>query len=402
MTKFLYCAPPRYGHVVPMLAIVKEMIEQGAEITYFCTEQFAEAIQETGATFKPYKTTLIEDAHMQNIAELDFESSDPTVNESFYVLPQLIEVARAEKADCLIYDDFCLWGRILAQILRLPAIIMLSSYARNEQFNHFDYFRKRLQIDIPTIIATEDVRQSLVKLCETYKIEPFPFEDIFFHTEPLNLIRIPREFHPMGETFDEKRFKFVGSTIRSHEDIGDFPLDRLSKEPVLFATLGTVFTEVSGMFDLFLSAFGHQSQQLVIAIGKNIDPSVFGPLPENVILHPHVPQLTLLRHTDIFISHGGLNGVMEALANGVPMIAIPQVGDQVATAFRLQELKLGIMLDPSIVTVHTLRTAISILKKDPAYRANAQRMQKIVQQLNGARDAAREILDYSHSLFVNK
>src|SRR5579859_7816476 len=99
MTKFIYCAPPRYGHVVPVLSIVKEMINQGAKITYFCTEQFAEAIQKTGAAFRPYKTTIIDDIRMQDITELEFESSDPTINESFYVLPQILEIARAENAD---------------------------------------------------------------------------------------------------------------------------------------------------------------------------------------------------------------------------------------------------------------------------------------------------------------
>ena len=171
-------------------------------------------------------------------------------------------------------------------------------------------------------------------------------------------------------------------------------MDKLSEEPVLFASLGTVFNGIAGIFDLFLSAFGHQSQQLVLALGSNIDPSVFGPLPENVILHPHVPQLTILRHTDIFINHAGIGGVMEALSNGVPMVVIPQIGDHIATAFRLQEMKLGIMLDQTDITVHTLRTAVSILKKNPEYRVNAQRMQKVMQQFNGAKDAARAVLDY--------
>lgn len=402
MAKFLYCAPPRYGHVVPALAMVKAMIEQGASITYFCTEQFAEAIQHTGATFIPYKTTIIDDLHsMQDLADLAFESSDPTTSESFYVLPQILEQARAEHADFVIYDDFCLWGRVLAQALRLPAIMIVGSYARNEHFNHLDYFRRHLGIESPTVVATEDMRQSLATLCATYQIEPFPFEDIFFHMEPLNLIRVPREFHPMGETFDEKRFKFVGTTFRSQEAMGDFPLDRLSKDPVLYATMGTVFGEVSGIFDVFVRAFGNRPQQLVVALGNKIDPGVFGPLPDNVLLFPYVPQLTILRHTDIFISHAGLNGVMQALANGVPMVVIPQSPDQIATAFRLQELKLGVMLDSSVVTAYTLRMAVSILQSDPTYRSNAQRMQKIMQSLNGDEDAAKEILAYSQSFLVH-
>src|SRR5579883_1441621 len=99
MTKFIYCAPPRYGHVLPVLTLIKELTNQGADITFFCIEQLADTIQQAGATFKPYKTTILDAVSTQDTTDFELESSDPTINECFYVLPQILEVARAEKAD---------------------------------------------------------------------------------------------------------------------------------------------------------------------------------------------------------------------------------------------------------------------------------------------------------------
>jgi len=107
-------------------------------------------------------------------------------------------------------------------------------------------------------------------------------------------------------------------------------------------------------------------------------------------------------YTEIFITHGGMNSVMEALSNGVPLVVFPHTGEESATAYRVQELKLGVAIDHNALTVHTLRAAVATLKNDPEYRVNAQRMQKFIQRTLAAMDAAKYILDYSCSLLITR
>ena len=57
-------------------------------------------------------------------------------------------------------------------------------------------------------------------------------------------------------------------------------------------------------------------------------------LSDNVKVASWLPQNDILGHssTRLFINHGGVHGVMEAVFHGVPMICAPFFGDQYGKA----------------------------------------------------------------------
>jgi zeaxanthin glucosyltransferase len=75
--------------------------------------------------------------------------------------------------------------------------------------------------------------------------------------------------------------------------------------------------------------------QLVLSIGKNINPENLGPIPSNSIVVRSAPQIELLKRAALCITHAGLNTSLESLAHGVPMVAIPIGYDQPGTAARI-------------------------------------------------------------------
>ena len=56
------------------------------------------------------------------------------------------------------------------------------------------------------------------------------------------------------------------------------------------------------------------------------------------------PQLDVLAHADVFITHAGMGGAGEALWFGVPTVAIPQAVDQFANAAQLEAIGAGVQL----------------------------------------------------------
>ena len=64
----------------------------------------------------------------------------------------------------------------------------------------------------------------------------------------------------------------------------------------------------------------------MIATGK-VDPDT---LPDTVTKARTMPQLDVLEHADVFITHAGMGGANEALWYGVPVVAAPQAVDQFA------------------------------------------------------------------------
>jgi UDP:flavonoid glycosyltransferase YjiC (YdhE family) len=57
------------------------------------------------------------------------------------------------------------------------------------------------------------------------------------------------------------------------------------------------------------------------------------------------PQLDVLEHAAVFITHAGMGGSAESLWFGVPTVAIPQAVDQFTNAEMLEAIGAGVTLD---------------------------------------------------------
>lgn len=68
---------------------------------------------------------------------------------------------------------------------------------------------------------------------------------------------------------------------------------------------------------------------------------------DNVFTFDYLPQLDVLQHTDLFITHGGLGSVKEAFHNNVPMLVVPmnKFIDQNGNAARVKANGLGNFLN---------------------------------------------------------
>lgn len=59
-----------------------------------------------------------------------------------------------------------------------------------------------------------------------------------------------------------------------------------------------------------------------------------------------------------FITHAGLSGIYEALHSAVPMVLMPVFFDQMSNAAILEQLGLGVNLDPFTITEETLKNSL--------------------------------------------
>jgi MGT family glycosyltransferase len=202
--------------------------------------------------------------------------------------------------------------------------------------------------------------------------------------EPLNLVFFPHFFQP---EIEDQRFLFVGPSIRQHEQPDDFPLDRLQGESTLYISLGTVFTNKVDFYRMCFTAFGDKPWPVVMGYGSRLDRGALGPVPSNFLVAPHVPQLAVLRRSAVFLTHGGMNSVVEALYYGVPMVLCPQTHEQILTAKRIAALGLGVMLIAAIVSDATLGDAVEQIMGDPAFHARARQVQAELQAGDGHRRA---------------
>jgi hypothetical protein len=52
---------------------------------------------------------------------------------------------------------------------------------------------------------------------------------------------------------------------------------------------------------------------VIISVGKNFDSRKLKNIPSNIHIYKSVPQLEVLNMADVFVTHGGMNSVSEAL-----------------------------------------------------------------------------------------
>ncbi|XP_050440552.1 UDP-glucosyltransferase 2-like isoform X3 [Adelges cooleyi] len=94
---------------------------------------------------------------------------------------------------------------------------------------------------------------------------------------------------------------------------------------------------------------------------------------ERIRVSKWMPQQDILSHNNIkvFITHGGLMGVMEAVHFGVPMIGIPVFGDQPANVAKCVQRGVAIGLNYRLINENVLIDSIRAIVTDDKYRINS-------------------------------
>lgn len=117
----------------------------------------------------------------------------------------------------------------------------------------------------------------------------------------------------------------------------------------MLVSLGSAYTARPAFFRACAEAFGDGDHEVVLAVGAHVDLDEIPSLPSGVTAHRWIPQLAVLRHASLFVTHAGMGGCSEGLYEGVPMIAVPQAVDQFSNAAMLADAGVGRTLETDAV-----------------------------------------------------
>jgi len=188
----------------------------------------------------------------------------------------------------------------------------------------------------------------------------------------------PSQFHHTGPFHDGKGREKV-----------DFPWERLTGEPLIYASMGTILNGRVDVFHTIVAALAkNKNLQLVLSIGDQVDPRQIGSVPNNAIIVKRAPQLELLKTSSVCITHAGLNTVLESLAQGVPQLAIPITYDQPGVAARIAHKQTGVVTALDKLTADHLAFLLNEVLSNATYRENARKLQKAIADANGLSVAA--------------
>ncbi|MFT5448060.1 MAG: zeaxanthin glucosyltransferase [Gammaproteobacteria bacterium] len=326
-------------------------------------------------------------------------------------LAELPAAARGLGVDALLVDQCSAEGGSIAERLDVPFMSVCSSILLNRDadvppFNTLWHYspslwarnrnrvgnwfldcltstsrrviiEQRRRWGLPHRPRQNDLHSTLAQLCQQPEAFEFPRR------------HLPRCLHFTGPFQDAASRAAV-----------DFPYERLSDQPLVYASMGTLLTPNPEVFHCIAEACSGLDLQLVLSTGRAPIPD---DLDRSVLAVQFAPQIELLSRATLGITHAGLSSVLQCLNSAVPMVAIPVSSDQPGIAARLQWSGAGEYVPIAQLNSKRLRKAVIRVLHDPGYREHAMRLSGAIQRAGGvarAADLVEQVLTTGEPVFA--
>lgn len=176
---------------------------------------------------------------------------------------------------------------------------------------------------------------------------------------------------------------FVGPLVRDEHLPGALAswAQRVDDRPRVVVALGTFLSHRSDVLARIANALLTLDVRVAIASGAT-PRDALGPLPDDWVVAPQLPQVAMLAGADLFVHHGGNNSVQEALAAGVRQVVMPFSTDQFSNAADLERIGSARVLPPNEATVAELAHSIDDgLRSPPLPATPAMDAARLVDEL---------------------
>jgi len=391
------------GHLNPMSALARQLQARNHEVVF---------LYSSGAAGLPFVRGPDKDHINENRPEASKKQGEDALQFSIRavltqteaILKSLPGIVQANGIDALIIDTVQFYAELGAMQLGIPYVHV----ANGLHWDHSGYTplclygwphdttSAALARNREGVEKWADLLNSLNGSIKAYATSvglEIDWNDLSSTVSPFaSITQCPRVFD-FESSHWPSQFHHTGPF---HNGVGrkkiDFPWERLTGEPLIYASMGTILNGKVDVFRTIVAAVAkNKNLQLVLSIGDQIDPKQIGPVPHNAIVVKQAPQLELLKQATLCITHAGLNTVLESLAQGVPQVAIPITYDQPGVAARIAYKKTGVVTSLDKLTTDHLAFLINEVLTDPVYRENSHKLQKAIAEANGLSVAAELI-----------
>ncbi|MFD4942982.1 macrolide-inactivating glycosyltransferase [Streptomyces sp. NPDC058239] len=373
-----------HGHVNPSLEVIRELVARGHRVSYAIPASFAEKVAATGAEPVLYTSVLpTEEAPDAWGAEL-IDNLEPFLDDAVQALPQLIKAFDGDEPDLVLHDITSYPARVLAHRWGVSAVSLSPNLVA------WDGYEEEVGEPMTAGLKRSERGRAYYRRFQDWLtengIDRHP--DPFVGRPPRSVVLIPEVLQPNADRVDRAVHTFVGACQGDRADQGEWQRPEGAGK-VLLVSLGSTFTNQPGFYRDCVTAFGGlPGWHVVLQIGAWVDAAELGDVPANVEVHSWVPQLSVLKQADAFITHAGAGGSQEGLATATPMVAVPQVVDQFGNADMLQALGVARHLPMAEVTPESLRAAVLGLVDDPEVAKRAAAVRERMAGEGGTKQAA--------------
>jgi MGT family glycosyltransferase len=171
---------------------------------------------------------------------------------------------------------------------------------------------------------------------------PLPDGELIHSSRWLNLYLYPRELDyarsiPMAGTWHN-----LESSVRGSDAPWSVPEELADRDGALiYLSLGSLGSADVPLMERLVESLARTPYRYVVSKGPQHDAYELAP---NMVGAEFLPQVSVLPHVDLVITHGGNNTVTECMHHGKPMVLLPIFWDQHDNAQRVAETGFGARL----------------------------------------------------------
>jgi UDP:flavonoid glycosyltransferase YjiC (YdhE family) len=314
----LFVTPPEGGHLIPTLPVARGLATQGFSITYLTAGFFSSVLEANGFDLVPL---------------LSPEKENPPMQRSGWTYWYMFNVYNGVTADIALADRI----QEIVQARNVVGVVVDSLYV--------DYYGQYL----------EQYLEQLPSFCLSVTLPNWGDGDSVNTTIPRSYL-CPPEFEMPATLRRSSSVHYmepsVSIGVRSETSMRVQPVT-----PHVLAAFGTQ-SVMHESYELRLHAIeqlAHRYPQIVFTIAGIKGSEARS--KDNIRFVNEVHQREMLNRSSLFITHGGLGSVKEAIIHGVPMIVLPELFDQPYNAMRVEKHGLGRAIFPCDLTPTSLKIA---------------------------------------------
>jgi UDP:flavonoid glycosyltransferase YjiC (YdhE family) len=417
----LIASVPIHGHVTPLLAVARGLVDRGYRVRFLTGSRFAEQVRSAGAEFVPLPADADYDDRRLGDRDPDGPRGVAAIRRNVratFLTPApaqyraLLEQLR-RPTDAVLPDPTFVGALLLAGHSRAerPPIIGAGVLPLGLKSRYVPPFGLGLA---PLRSPLNRLRNAaLTLLTERVILRPVQrsVDEVFrgIHgrdsgvwafswlslADAVVQFTVPSFEYPRPDVTVPLFFAGPVGTSSS----GDLPpwwSDVTDRRPVVHVTQGTLANADFGeLVRPTMTALADEDVLLVVATGGR-PLSDLGPLPGNVRAAEFLPYDELLPHTDVLVTNGGYGGVQFALRHGVPVVIAGDTEDKPEVAARVAWARVGVNLRTGHPHADAIRGAVQTVLSDESYRASCARVAQEMREARGIDQLTEVIEDLAH------
>ena len=395
------------GNAPPQLAVTRELVERGHEVRVLAHRAARERIERTGAEFVEFQRAVpAMDLTRRDTDSLRDWEARTRLGAGLRLLkngllPFVVSAARecAEilerwPADVVVLDWMLTGAAIAAEGAGLPAVALvhcpypfpvdgsppLFSGLRPSDA-HFGAARDRLLNRIASrllasglaLVNKARAEQGLAPLRD-WSAQLLGVREICVMTAP------ELDFSSRAQL--PANVRYVGPAFERYSSEWNSPWPDANSEPLVVVSFSTSYMNQQALAQRVLDALAGLPVRALLTAGPALETQALR-LPANARMVDYVPHRSVLPHAALVVTHAGWQTVNAALADGVPLVCIPDGRDQPDNAARVVACGAGVRVSKR-ASPAKLRRVIAAALADPKLKRGAIAISEALARSDGA------------------